>query len=272
VLPRAEVDALTRSLAEVLALAEDGQVADGYELLLWGVQRAEAARNEGGVWGDELVSCWEWALADYTVRYGLPRDPTGQAGRPMRRALVSVLAAATLFGIALGEMWFSPLMRERNWDEGPGLRGASLAHSRLRGVDLAGLDLRRTVLRGAVLTGSSLMNADLTGADLTRADLTDVRLEGANLTGAQLQGADLSRALGLHKAVLSGAGYDSRTRWPNGFDPRVKGAFLLLRTEAAAGAPSFDPAVTDRPTASTSPAQDRSGSVAAARGRARRAE
>jgi hypothetical protein len=55
VLPEVEMEAVTRGLAEVLELAADGQVADGYELLLWGPAkrqgRAQAARSRGVSWG-----------------------------------------------------------------------------------------------------------------------------------------------------------------------------------------------------------------------------
>jgi hypothetical protein len=69
VLPQAEMEAVTRGLAEVLDLAADGQVADGYELLLWGLRRAQAARGRGVPWGEELVDWWRLAIENYTLRY-----------------------------------------------------------------------------------------------------------------------------------------------------------------------------------------------------------
>jgi hypothetical protein len=69
VLPEAEMEAVTRGLAEVLELAADGQVADGYELLLWGLRRAQAVRDRGVPWGEELVTWWRLAVENYTNRY-----------------------------------------------------------------------------------------------------------------------------------------------------------------------------------------------------------
>lgn len=46
--------------------------------------------------------------------------------------------------------------------------------------------------------------------------MSDASLVGADLTGAKLAGTK-----------LVGARYDSRTRWPQGFDPRKHGALLV---------------------------------------------
>ena len=69
VLPEVEMEAVTRGLAEVLELAADGQVADGYELLLWGLRRAQTVRDQGVSWGEELVAWWRLAIENYTLRY-----------------------------------------------------------------------------------------------------------------------------------------------------------------------------------------------------------
>jgi hypothetical protein len=64
----------------------------------------------------------------------------------------------------------------------------------------------------------ALNDADLRSADLRRAFLLGEGLRGADLRQAGLLGADLTRA------NLSQAEYDSKTRWPRGFDPIAAGA------------------------------------------------
>jgi hypothetical protein len=65
----------------------------------------------------------------------------------------------------------------------------------------------------AALRGRDLRNANLANASLRFADLSDTDLRGANLEGADLEGAH-----------LIGATYDGSTRWPEGIDPRKRGA------------------------------------------------
>jgi len=65
-------------------------------------------------------------------------------------------------------------------------------------------------LNGADLTGANLISADLTGADLTRAYLLYADLTGANFTCADLKDAY----------------YDTKTRFPKGFDPKEAGMKL----------------------------------------------
>ena len=87
-------------------------------------------------------------------------------------------------------------------------------------------------LRGARLRRASLSDLDLRAADLRRADLSGARLTGALLIGAltreaDLRGADLCGAVvmtPLDEANLSGARYDTETRWPPHFDPGDAGA------------------------------------------------
>jgi uncharacterized protein YjbI with pentapeptide repeats len=90
------------------------------------------------------------------------------------------------------------------------LRGAELALVRLQGAHFARADLRWAFLE----------KADLRGADLRGADLREADLRGADLTGVDLAHADLRRVR------LTGAAYNSRARWPAGFDPAQHGAVL----------------------------------------------
>jgi hypothetical protein len=82
-------------------------------------------------------------------------------------------------------------LRSANW------RGVNLGGVTLRGVDLRGADLRGTDLRTTFADGYCLPFAT---------DVSDARLDGADLTGAC---------------------YDTDTRWPAGFDPRTHGARLV---------------------------------------------
>jgi uncharacterized protein YjbI with pentapeptide repeats len=79
--------------------------------------------------------------------------------------------------------------------------------AKLAWVTLKDADLVKANLRGANLSG-----AYLTEAGLDRADLSEAMLRWANLTGAKLRGAD-----------LVGATYDSKTEFPEGFNPEQHG-------------------------------------------------
>jgi hypothetical protein len=115
---------------------------------------------------------------------------------------------------------FAPLLVDTD------LRGAQLGSARFHGADL----------RGAVLDGLScysprppstdLGEARLQGASLKGARFYGADLRGAHLEGAKLTGADLSEAH-LEKAKLAGATYDTRTRFPDGFDPETHGLLLV---------------------------------------------
>jgi uncharacterized protein YjbI with pentapeptide repeats len=97
--------------------------------------------------------------------------------------------------------------------EGANLFGASLEAARLMGANLRGANLE-----GANLHGVFLEEANLEGVNLYRADLYDAILIRAKLENANLQGAFLGGTL------LVGATYDSKTKWPDGFDPEKAGA------------------------------------------------
>ena len=117
------------------------------------------------------------------------------------------------------------------------LDAADLRFADLRDADLGDADLRGADLRRALLVDADLSGTDLGGdADLRRADLRKAILWGADLRTADLRGADLRAAVLERRIVpdrpgtlfppanLLGAEYDSRTRWPDGFDPAAAGA------------------------------------------------
>jgi len=110
----------------------------------------------------------------------------------------------------------------------------SLLDTDLRGAQFSSAPLHSADLRGVVLDDLScwspgppptdLGEASLQGASLKRARFYGADLRGAHLENAKLTGADLTGA------KLAGATYDSRTRFPDGFDPDTHG---LLRTPDA---------------------------------------
>ena len=130
---------------------------------------------------------------------------------------------------------------------GPGvdLSGLDLRERRITGVDLRNCNLSGARLMNARLSWSNFQDADLRDADLSGAYLNGTDLQGANLAGANLRDVILTTAeitmppgppgvlpadlrhVDLADADLTGATYDSRTRWPEGFDPQAHGAVLV---------------------------------------------
>jgi pentapeptide repeat protein len=76
-------------------------------------------------------------------------------------------------------------------------------------------------LRGVRLSGVDLSCANLRGADLRDSYLHQVNLSNASLRGANLEGAQLTQI------GLAGALFDSKTRWPEGFDRWSHGAVAV---------------------------------------------
>jgi hypothetical protein len=169
-------------------------------------------------------------------------------------ALCAVLAALVVGGTGLLIVRLRPYWIAKYHGVGADLHDASLPHAPLRKAILQRAILKRANLRGADLTAADLTDADvrwahlegarlsyaildgnLTGAHLEGAVMRGARhgwlqqayLEHADLTGARLgtlQGAHLLRDADLTGTDLTGATYDRSTRWPQGVDPRRRGA------------------------------------------------
>jgi uncharacterized protein YjbI with pentapeptide repeats len=92
-----------------------------------------------------------------------------------------------------------------------------------QGRELSGKDLEGANLSGAILSEANLERANLSGANLNGANLEEADLNKADLRSSNLFGADLSWA-NLEEANLIRAKYDSRTKWPEGFDHANSGA------------------------------------------------
>jgi uncharacterized protein YjbI with pentapeptide repeats len=115
------------------------------------------------------------------------------------------------------------------------LSGSDLSGSDLRRSDLRRSNLRRSDLRGSDLSDSNLNGSDLNGSNLRRSDLrrSNLRrsdLRGSDLSDSNLNGSDLSLAYYLAEAILKNARFNQYTKWPKGFDPKLK-EYGLIREE-----------------------------------------
>jgi Pentapeptide repeats (8 copies) len=134
----------------------------------------------------------------------------------------ALLAGVVLGGVGVLVVRLRPYWVAKYRGEGADLRGAVLMHAPLAGANLQFADLRDADLRGADLTGVFLGGAELHGTDLRGAHLDHVTLAPA---------WEDVEAVKRHQPVVGGwiksARYDTRTRWPAGFDPRAHGAILV---------------------------------------------
>lgn len=110
----------------------------------------------------------------------------------------------------------------------PDLTGETWDEVSWLGAWLPGSDMSKGSFVHATLKAANLTGAKLAAADLSGADLRDALLDGADLAGASLAKADLrlTSLIGanLAGADLTGALYDGKTVWPDGFDPEKAGA------------------------------------------------
>jgi hypothetical protein len=70
-LPYEELIVLESTVAEAVELALDGDAAEGYMVLLAGVERARQTRAEGKGWGEELVQRYQKAADAFARQFGL---------------------------------------------------------------------------------------------------------------------------------------------------------------------------------------------------------
>lgn len=101
------------------------------------------------------------------------------------------------------------------------LRKANLDDSDIFEVDLSDVDLREATFLNASFFVVEMNQTDLRDADLRNSDLAVVDLRGADLRGADLRWKEANDIQFDH------ASYDSRTKWPKGFDPKAAGAILV---------------------------------------------
>lgn len=177
---------------------------------------------------------------------GRTNVPAAKLGRQRkqeeRRALIEIkdrtngqvlhtVDARTLEGAALGGLRlrcadFTRTVLAKANLAGSDLEDANFTRSNLAQADLSGANLIRANFSSSALISANLSGADLASANLKNANLFEANLSEANLEGARLSGADLVGA-DMSNAELADAVYDEGTRWPEGFDPRSRGAILL---------------------------------------------
>ena len=102
------------------------------------------------------------------------------------------------------------------------LRNADLSDTNLRNADLSDTNLRNANLSSADLSDANLRNANLRNANLSDTNLSSADLSDADLRNADLRNADLSSTYNLIGAILKNARYNQYTKWPKGFDPKLK--------------------------------------------------
>ena len=125
----------------------------------------------------------------------------------------------------------SPML-EFDWQEAK-LAGAYWKSIDARKVDFFKADLtscgmREARLQGAIFMSAKLCDSVMRDADLTGAILADADVQNANLEGAILASVDLTGVKNWDKIKsLTGAKYDRKTRFPDGFEPASSGMMLL---------------------------------------------
>ncbi len=70
-IPDAEADLLMNTVTNAIEKVVEGRLAEGYDLLAHGLQRAEGLRDRGEPWGEELVHWWRGAVQNYCDSYGV---------------------------------------------------------------------------------------------------------------------------------------------------------------------------------------------------------
>ena len=93
------------------------------------------------------------------------------------------------------------------------LSGANFEGARILHVSFGAVNLSNANLRKADFSGVNLEFADLTNTDLRDANFSRVYLRNTTLTGTNLTGTDFTDAW-----------FNSKTKWPEGFDPLTIGA------------------------------------------------
>jgi hypothetical protein len=72
-IPDLELDLFTNTVDPAVSRADRGDVAGGHDELLYGLERAEAARDAAEAWGAELVGHWTRALERFAREYRIGR-------------------------------------------------------------------------------------------------------------------------------------------------------------------------------------------------------
>ena len=103
------------------------------------------------------------------------------------------------------------------------LSGFGFWQVRFDGSDFSRAKLIAIDIQGGSYAETNFKHAQLSEARISRANFKGSSLEHANLSGARLHEVDLTGAH-LDQTKLTGTCYDSKTIWPEGFDPVAAGA------------------------------------------------
>ena len=74
IIPQRELSTLSRTVALALAMAESGYEEDGYAHLLEGRHRVRKLRDDGELWGDDLLASYAVTLNDFAERFNVARE------------------------------------------------------------------------------------------------------------------------------------------------------------------------------------------------------
>jgi hypothetical protein len=74
VVPSEEIELLNDLVTDAESMAMMGRVGDGCKFLEFGLCWAEAARQKGFAWAEELIRRYQIALDRYAASYDAPRD------------------------------------------------------------------------------------------------------------------------------------------------------------------------------------------------------
>ena len=106
------------------------------------------------------------------------------------------------------------------------LSKANLENAMLVNAHMENMSAFSTIFRSANLKLSNLTNANLAGSYLSNANLKLSNLTNTNFERCILYGADM-RGINIETANFQGAVFDQKTKWPEGFNPYLKGAKLV---------------------------------------------
>jgi hypothetical protein len=134
-------------------------------------------------------------------------------------------------GAKTSMMETSPML-EFDWQEaklaGPYWKSIDARKVDFFKADLSSCGMREARLQGAVFMSAKLCDSVMRGADLTGAILSDADVHNADLEGAILANVDLTTVKNWDKIKsLTGAKYDLKTAFPDGFEPASRGMVLM---------------------------------------------
>jgi Pentapeptide repeats (8 copies) len=228
-------------------VSREGQITDRFTRAIEQLGSNKVDVRLGGIYALERIAKDSPAdrdviievLSAYIREHGTWREPTTSGVLvsasawdlpPLRARAADVQAAIIVLGRTPrsgdAELWLSDVDLRRARLENACLNGARLSRAHLEASALNGAQLQDAALwavhfEEAILENANLVNAQLNSATLNKAHLRGARLEGADLRGASFSEADLTAV------SFKGARANSKTIWPEGFDPTAAGVLIL---------------------------------------------